>query len=107
VAVLFGSDRKLLAETVRNLKGRRPGLAGAKYLAAFGKHSDPGRTAEFHVSVQTVLELLRADDLRKAPAAGSHAVTSFALTVGPERLQVDVWVPSAEVKVIAKEHPWW
>jgi hypothetical protein len=89
------------------LKEKRPGLAGAKYLAAFGKHSDPGRTAEFHVSVQTVLALLNADDLRKAPAAADHAMTSFALTVGPERLQLDVWVPSAEVKVIAKQHPWW
>jgi hypothetical protein len=107
VAVLFGSDRKLLAATLKNLKEKRPGLAGAKYLAAFGKHSDPGRTAEFHVSVQTVLALLNADDLRKAPAAADHAMTSFALTVGPERLQLDVWVPSAEVKVIAKQHPWW
>ncbi len=107
VAVLFGSDRKLLAQTVRNLKEKRPGLAGAKYLAAFNQHSDPGRTAEFHASVETALALLHADDLRKAPAAANHAMTSFALTVGPERLQLDVWVPSAEVKVIAKEHPWW
>jgi hypothetical protein len=107
VAVLFGSDRKLLAETLKNLKDKRPGLAGAKHLAAFGKHSDRGRTAEFHASVQTVLALLNADDLRKAPAAADHAMTSFALTVGPERLQLDVWVPSAEVKVIAKQHPWW
>jgi hypothetical protein len=57
--------------------------------------------------VQTVLALLNADDLRKAPAAADHAMTSFALTVGPERLQLDVWVPSAEVKVIAKKHSWW
>jgi hypothetical protein len=107
VAVLFGSDRKLLGETLKNLKGRKPGLAGAKYLSAFGRHSDPGRTAEFHVSVQTVLALLNADDLRQAPTAASHAMTSFALTVGPERLQVDVWVPSAEVKVIARQQAWW
>jgi hypothetical protein len=107
VAVLLGSDRKLLAATLRNLKEKRPGLAGVKYLSAFDKHSDPGRTAEFHVSVQTVLALLNADDLREAPAAADHAMTSFALTVGPERLQLDVWVPSAEVKVIAKKHAWW
>jgi hypothetical protein len=107
VAVLYGSDRKLLAQTLKNLKEKRPGLAGAKYLAGFNKHSDPGRTAEFHVSAQTVLALLNADDLRKAPAAAGHAMTSFALTVGPERLQLDVWVPSAEVKVIAKQHPLW
>jgi hypothetical protein len=107
VAVLFGSDRRLLAATLRNLKEKRPGLAGARYLSAFGKHSDPSRTAEFHASVQTVLALLNADDLRKAPAAADHAMTSFALTVGPERLQLDVWVPSAEVRVIAKKHAWW
>jgi hypothetical protein len=107
VAVLYGSDRKLLATMLKNLKDKRPGLANAKYLTPFSRHSDPGRTAEFHVSVQTVLALLNADDLRKAPAAADHAMTSFALTVGPERLQLDVWVPSAEVKVIAKKHSWW
>jgi hypothetical protein len=107
VAVLYGSDRKLLAETLRNLKEKRPGLAGAKYLAAFGKHSDPGRTAEFHASVATALALLKADDLRRAPAAADHAMTSFALTVGPNRLQLDLWVPNSEVRVLAKQQPWW
>jgi len=105
VVVLVGSDTKLLAAALATLKDNRPGLAGAKFLAPFTRHGDPAHKAEFHVSLQAALALAHAEDLagQGTPPSQGLALTSFALTVEPDRLQADVWVPTSEVKAVAKE----
>lgn len=107
VVALLGSDERLLHAALRNLKEGKPGLAASKSLAPFTSHSDPARKVELHLSLQTALGLMKADDLKHPPAAGQHPMlTSFAMTVDPERLQFDLWVPSKEVKVIATTAGW-
>ncbi|HEV3261918.1 MAG TPA: hypothetical protein VG013_34020 [Gemmataceae bacterium] len=105
VVVLVGSDTKLLAAALTTLKENRPGLAGARSLVPFTRHGDPAHKAEFHVSLQAALDLAHAEDLagQGTKPQKSPALTSFALTVEPDRLQADIWLPASEVKAIAKE----
>jgi hypothetical protein len=107
VVVLLGSDERLLFAALKNLKEGRPGLAGSKALAPFARYADAARKVEIHASLGTVLALMRAEDLKEGrPAPGGPSLTSFALTVAPERLQLDVWVPATEIKAVAKEQGW-
>ena len=104
VVVLFGSEVELLESTLKNLAQNKPGLAAAKGLAAFQKNSHPARHIEFHASMERMLALL---DRTPAPPMKALALTSFALTVGPDSLHMDVWVPSADIRVIAHKNRWW
>jgi hypothetical protein len=108
VVVLVGSDLQLLQSALRNLQEGKTGLAASRPLAGFHKQSNPERKVEFHVSVQKVLALITAPkDNRPPPAKGDKSMTSFALTVEPNRLQLDIWVPTAEVKAVVKKRGWW
>ncbi len=107
VVALLGSDDRLLLETLRNLEEQRPGLAGATWLNAFARKRDPARKFEFHVSLQTGLALTRADEQkRRKMLSQPTAMTSVALTVTPDRLQLDAWIPSPEFKAVVKEQGW-
>jgi hypothetical protein len=102
VIVLLGSDTTLLDATVLNLKNKRAGWAANKLLKPFADHADPARKVEFHMSVRTVLALSQAEDLTQPAAfAGAPPLTSLALTVAAERLQLDMWVPPAEIQAAA------
>jgi len=102
VVVLFGSDQGLLKATLKNVKDGRKGLGEAKRLEAFGKYADPGRKMEAHVSLQTLMASTEDDWKALSQAGFERALTSFALTVDPDRLQLDLWIPIAEAKVISK-----
>jgi hypothetical protein len=106
VVVLVGSDVRLLAAALQNVKEGKPGLAASKGLAGFTRQADPGRKMEFHGSVATVLELLKADDLRLGKRPEAPSLTSVGLTIRAERLQLDLWVPVAEIKAVAREQGW-
>jgi hypothetical protein len=103
LVVLLGSDDRLLDAALANLKDGKPGLAASKVLAGFGKQADPARALEFHASAETVMALMRADDLRLGKPAGRvPSLSSASLGVGPDRLRLDLWVPVSEVKAIWK-----
>ena len=103
VVVLVGSDKKLLREALRNLKENKPGLAAAPPLKEFTGRVDPARKIEFHFSVQTGIALAKATDLEKpGQIKPGEALSSVALTVEPDRLRLDLWIPSAEFKAISK-----
>jgi hypothetical protein len=103
VVALIGSDVGLLRQTLQNLEGGKPGLAGAKGFAPAAGLGDAARKAELHLSLETGLALLAGDDLRgrKAPG-GRRPLTSFALTVDPEYLRLDTWTPPADMKALRK-----
>lgn len=104
VVVLLGSDDRLLDAALANLKDGKPGLAASKALAGFGKQADAGRALELHGSAETALALMRADDLRLGkPAGRAPALSSASLSVGPDRLRLDLWVPVSEIKAIWKD----
>jgi hypothetical protein len=103
VVVLLGSDERLLQVARQNLEGGKPGLAASKPLEAFARQADPGRKIELHASVGTLLALVKAEDLRLGQrVVGRPSLSSLALTVGPERLQLDLRVPVAEIKAVAR-----
>jgi hypothetical protein len=107
VAILVGSDVALLRETLKNLKEDRPGLAAAPALKEYHKRVEAGRKLEFHASLQAAAALLRAADLAKPGAfRPGETFSSVALSVEPDRVQLDVWVPSKEFKGIAKAGGW-
>ena len=97
VAVLVGSDTVLLDAALQNLKADRPGLAESKALAAFAKRAEPGRQAELHVSVEALAGLI-------APPApkGAPALTSFALSLGADYVQLELWAPTTEVAAVIR-----
>jgi hypothetical protein len=102
VVLLWGSDKKLLAEALRNVSEARPGLAEAKQFGSFARSADPGRKIEFHASIQTLLGLARADDL-KTEMQAKPALTSLSLGVHADRMQYDLRLPVSEIKFLYQE----
>jgi len=102
VVLLWGSDPKLLAETLRNLKESRPGLAQAKQFAAFAGGAEPGRKIECHASLRTLIGLARADDLKEGLPA-SPPLLSLVLAVHADRIQCDLHLPVSEIKFLSRE----
>lgn len=108
IIVLFGSDVNLLDETLKNLKGNKPGLAAIKDLQRFKKYSDRGHNAEIHVSMQRFLNLLSAEDLKqRANAKAGEAFSSFSLTISEKRMRFDIWMPMAELNSVVSNKRWW
>jgi hypothetical protein len=104
VVMLVGSDTKLLEQALANLKGGKPGLAGAEAVKKSDAHLDAARKVEFHVSLQAVAALARAADVAKPGLVKPGGpLTSFALTVERDRVQVDVRVPSSEIRATVQE----
>ena len=107
VVVLAGSDVKLLSETLKNLKEGKAGLAETAALKEFAGRSDPRRKMELHLSLQTGVALWTAADLEKPDTVKPGAkLTSVALTVEPDRMQLDVWIPASEFKVLNQAGGW-
>jgi hypothetical protein len=101
VVVLLGSDTELLEKALVNLKEGQPGLASAKVLAGFDRQAGPSRKVEFHVAAQRILALTTPPGEGPLPRTGpGQGVTSFALTVMPDNLQLDVWLPADELRVL-------
>ena len=84
------------------MKENQPGLAAIKPLRHFARHADPERSVEFHVCVQNWLALISPNQATLPPTPGQF-FSSFGLTVGSDRLQLDLFVPSDEIKRVAKE----
>jgi len=103
VVLVWGSDKKLLTETLQNLTEGRPGLAEAKSFASFAPSADPGRKIEFHASLQTLLGLARAEDVKVEGMPATPAVTSLALAVHADRMQYDLRLPVSEIKFLNRE----
>jgi hypothetical protein len=100
VVALLGSEVELLEAALKNLKEGRPGLAATKSLEPFLRHSNAARTVEFHFSVDKFLTLTKPEDGRIRPPG--NIWTSFSLSVDADRVQLDLWVPSNEVRAMAK-----
>jgi hypothetical protein len=52
------------------------------------------------VSLATLRMLWTGADLEKPGAAAALAMTSFAITIDPDFLELDVWIPPSEAKAI-------
>lgn len=99
IVVLVGSDTALFDATLRNLKKGEPGLAATKQLAPYHARTAKDRQFEFHISVEGVLRLVTPKLPRDTPAR----LTSVALTLGAQSVQVDLRVPTSEVRAINRK----
>ena len=101
VIVLLGSDPALLDQTLANLKTSKGGLQQSKLLAGFEKRADKNRSAEMHGSAQAFLGLLATQwNLPAKLFRDPPALTSFAVSFEADRLQMDLWVPTRELRTM-------
>jgi hypothetical protein len=99
IVVLLGSDVSLFEATLRNLQKGDAGLASTKRLTDFHELAAKERQFEFHISVEGILRLITP----KAKLDTPLHMTSIALTLSEQSLQVDARVPTAEVRAIARK----
>ena len=95
VVVLLGSEVEIFDAALKNAKEGNAGLAGSKMTEGFAKLHASKATAAFHLSVASLLGLVQAQARRLEPGQ----LTSFALTVQDAGLQLDLFVPIADVNV--------
>src|SRR5262249_42010203 len=90
VVVLLGSNLELLESALKNLhlnpNNRDTGIP----LQPFHSQADPARRIEFHFAMQRILDLTSGNEVRSD--AKPPPLTSFALSVGRNNLQLDVWL---------------
>ncbi len=102
VVVLLGSEIELLESALVNVKEGKAGLAGAKSLAAFSRRANPARSVEFHLSVDNLMALTNPNQPVPRAKAGQF-LSSISLTVQPQRMQLDLWFPTVDVKRLVKD----
>jgi hypothetical protein len=98
VVVLLGSETELFEAALANVKEGKPGLAASKLTAGFANAQAANATASFHLSVDSLVGLVNAQSRRIEPGR----LTSFSLTVEDAGLQLDLFVPIADIKVMDK-----
>ena len=107
VVVLFGSDTKLLEQALLNVKQNKAGLAESPLLREFSRRRDAGRKVEMHLSLAKAKRLISPPADKQPPAKKSaDEISSFALTIAPARIQLDVFIPFSEAKVFLKDQNW-
>ena len=100
IVVLFGSNVKLLDETLKNLNTKNRGLAERATLAEFEERAPDNRRTEFHLRLSQLPFLSKA---AKEGAPPSKDLTSFSLGIGKETIELHIWVPNEEFRIL---HRW-
>src|SRR5262249_31541196 len=102
VVGLFGSDVETLRETLKNIRGGDKGLAEHKTVQTGLARLAPERKLELHVSLLNYLPFNAAPtDKLPAPQAVS-TLSSVALTIETDRIQLDLQVPKEDVLWLVK-----
>ena len=104
VVVLLGSNLELFENALKNLDLKVYDRDTGIPLQPFHSQADPARRIEFHFAMERILDLTSGNEIRSD--AKPPPLTSFALSVGQNNLQLDVWLPSSEVKVVGKKLGW-
>lgn len=101
VVVLIGSATEHLDATLANLKTGKGGLAQGKLLTGFDRRADRARTAEMHGSAQAFLGMVASTwNLPETLFRDPPELTSFATSFEEDRLHLDLWVPTRELRVM-------
>jgi hypothetical protein len=96
--LLLGSDRALLQKTVANRVAGSKGLADNPVVKAALAELAPEKKLEFHVSLAAATALSQ-DPAKLGPV---QALTSFAVTIEPDRLQLQIRVPGPECTALLR-----
>jgi len=103
VVVLLGSEVALLDAALRNLDQANPGLAAGDAFKTFRSIGNPERRLELHLSMHKILALITSG----ADHSGLKGkdLSSLAISLDPDRMQLDVWIPAAEFRMLGKRIP--
>lgn len=101
VAVLFGSNTKLLDTLLKNVELGRPGLADDPANEVFSRPLYKKRTGELHFSSQRFLALKNGKRLAQGDSA--HELVSLAIALQPSHLNIEWRLPVKEIKRIIDE----
>ncbi|MBC8290477.1 MAG: hypothetical protein H8E37_09185 [Planctomycetes bacterium] len=97
VAVLLGSNTKLLDTTLENLAAGRPGLAADPKNGIYNRPLHKKHTSELHISTQRFLALKDGKPMKERQ---SHELTSLSLTLQPTYFHVEWRMPAAEIRTL-------
>ncbi len=103
VVLMLGSNMELFEQTLQNISQNKPGLARSKSLTELYRYSNSARKFELHVSLQNLLGLLPGGAQVAPPGQKTSALSSVGLSVEPDQLQLDVWMPISEIRILAKQ----
>jgi hypothetical protein len=99
--ILLGSNLDLLEKTLTNISKDEPGLASSKSLKELYRYSDAARKFEMHVSIQNLLALSEPGT-KQLPGEVSP-LSSLGLSIEPTQIQLDLWLPISEVRIVARK----
>lgn len=104
VVVMLGSDASLLRGAVDNVRQGKRGLAEQEALRQADRRLHAGRKIESYFSIDEAYELghLIEGQPPRRDATPCRHMTSTALTIHDDRVQLDVWVPTADIKTVAR-----
>jgi hypothetical protein len=101
VVMFLGSDLLLLEDALANLKGNKPGLAAWKEQAPFNKQRHPAPRFEVHVPLERYQALVTGARVRQ-PNKPGRSLSSWALALQTDHVQVDFRISSADLKAMAR-----
>lgn len=104
IVMLLGTERRLLEATLQGIDGQGAGLAVTTPLVESRKRLDAAHQAAFYVSLQRTLPAARGDGIASMHRSVDR-VTSAAVTIERDLLQIEFWLPLAEIKAIPQQ--WW
>jgi hypothetical protein len=101
VAVLFGSNTKLLDAMLKNVEAGRPGLADDPANGIYSRPLNSKHTGELHFSTQRFLALMNGKRLPQGDS--EHELVSLAIALQPSHLNIEWRLPVKEIKRIMDE----
>lgn len=99
IVLLLGSDTELFEQAIDDVTKNRPGLAEQQATALHSPLDIP-YTAEFHGSAERLQAWLAGDGKPVGPNIA--AVTSVRLQVAPQRVQLRMFAPYADVRTVVQ-----
>jgi len=106
VVVLLGSNTALFDETLGRVAAGEKALEGDARLMPFRSRVATGRTVEFHLSVARSAQLVAPDAEIKSNVKRAASLSSFGLSIAPDRVRLDLFSPYDEAKGLARGLGW-
>lgn len=102
IVVMVGSDSKLFAETLKNLRSGKDGIDGLEHYRAFRDSVPEALMSEMHFSLSAAQLIAwafqrgnRRNELQFLPSGETPC--SLGLSIGTQHVQLDLFVPTVEL----------
>lgn len=103
VLIFWGTETTIMDQAIVDLRAGQTRLELSKRFTAFRQRGAPKRTAEFHLSLVRLRQLVdRKADLIQSDKL-STSMTSFGMSIAPQMIRFDLFSPYDNAKVIIGE----